>query len=100
MNVNLPCNIFHKDFDYFHELVVHDEFVNIGCFQYVSGLIAGYSIGIPPLVHFGTPLQIERLVPPIVRGEKKICLAISEPYAGSDVGNIITTAVKSPCGKF
>jgi alkylation response protein AidB-like acyl-CoA dehydrogenase len=39
-------------------------------------------------------------VGPCLRGEKLICLAITEPWAGSDVANIQTTAVKSPCGKF
>jgi alkylation response protein AidB-like acyl-CoA dehydrogenase len=28
----------------------------------------------------------------VVTGKKNICLAISEPYAGSDVANIRTTA--------
>ena len=37
---------------------------------------------------------------PCLRGDKFICLAITEPAAGSDVANIQTTAVKSPCGKF
>ncbi|KAJ3334446.1 hypothetical protein HDU91_002729, partial [Kappamyces sp. JEL0680] len=36
----------------------------------------------------------------VLSGEKRICLAISEAGAGSDVANIKTTAVKSPCGKF
>lgn len=29
-----------------------------------------------------------------------ICLAITEPAAGSDVANLTTEAKKSPCGKF
>jgi alkylation response protein AidB-like acyl-CoA dehydrogenase len=33
-------------------------------------------------------------------GEKMICLAITEPWAGSDVSSIKTSAVKSECGKF
>ena len=37
---------------------------------------------------------------PCLRGEKVICLAITEPSAGSDVANLKTTAVKSECGKF
>lgn len=39
------------------------------------------------------------VLPDIVRGKTKICLAISEPFAGSDVANIKTTAIKSECGK-
>merc|ERR1719478_644108 len=40
--------------------------------------------------------MIDKHALPIIRGEKRICLAISEPYAGSDVAQIRTTA--TPCG--
>lgn len=36
---------------------------------------------------------------PCLRGEKVICLAITEPEAGSDVAKITTEAKLSPCGK-
>jgi len=36
-----------------------------------------------------------RVIPECLKGEKRICLAISEPYAGSDVSNVQTTAVLS-----
>lgn len=39
------------------------------------------------------------MLPEILRGEKRICLAITEPDAGSDVRNIKTTAKKSGDGK-
>jgi alkylation response protein AidB-like acyl-CoA dehydrogenase len=35
-----------------------------------------------------------------LEGEKIIALAITEPYAGSDVANIRCSAVKSECGKY
>lgn len=57
----------------------------------------------------------ERVVPPVLRGEKRICLAISmsllllpddkvdsgtaEPSAGSDVANLTTVAKKTEDGK-
>jgi alkylation response protein AidB-like acyl-CoA dehydrogenase len=34
------------------------------------------------------------LLPQILNGEKRICLAVTEPAAGSDVRNITTTAEK------
>jgi alkylation response protein AidB-like acyl-CoA dehydrogenase len=36
----------------------------------------------------------------VLRGEKRICLAITDPDAGSDVAGLTCTAKKSPCGKF
>ena len=35
----------------------------------------------------------------MIRGEKRICLAITEPYAGSDVANVRATAKLTPDGK-
>merc|ERR1712137_1244038 len=39
------------------------------------------------------------VVPEVLRGDKRICLAISEPAAGSDVGGTLTTATKTADGK-
>jgi len=41
----------------------------------------------------------DRVLPEILSGKKRICLAITEPSAGSDVRNITTTAEKTPDGK-
>ncbi|KAF1968528.1 acyl-CoA dehydrogenase NM domain-like protein, partial [Bimuria novae-zelandiae CBS 107.79] len=38
----------------------------------------------------------ERILPEIVSGERRICLAVTEPSAGSDVCGITTTATKTP----
>lgn len=35
----------------------------------------------------------------VFSGKKKICLAITEAFAGSDVAGLRTTAVKTPDGK-
>jgi len=44
-----------------------------------------------PLV---TPDQRERFFDPIVRGEKGICFALTEPHSGSDAASIRTSAVR------
>jgi alkylation response protein AidB-like acyl-CoA dehydrogenase len=36
----------------------------------------------------------------VLTGKKKICLAISEPFAGSDVASIRCRAELTECGKF
>lgn len=58
------------------------------------------SIGLPPLISFGSDYIKEKYVKDCLTGEKVICLAITEPWAGSDVASLKTTAVKSECGKF
>ena len=64
-----------------------------------SSLTVGISFGVPPILKFGSrPLQ-ERYLPELLLGKKRICIAITEPEAGSDVANIQTTAEKTPDGK-
>lgn len=57
-------------------------------------------IGLPPLINFGSDWMKNTVVPEILRGEKRICLAITEPTAGSDVANIRTSATLTPDGKY
>jgi alkylation response protein AidB-like acyl-CoA dehydrogenase len=89
-----------EEFNPFHELICHDEIMRLGCPGFVDGLGSGLVIGLPPVIVFGSKEMHKTVVPKCLLGEKTICLAISEPAAGSDVANIVTTAKKSPCGKF
>ena len=60
-----------------------------------SGLIAGlftHGIGLPHLVATGDPAQIDRVVRPVLAGERIVSLAITEPGTGSDVAGITTRA--------
>jgi alkylation response protein AidB-like acyl-CoA dehydrogenase len=42
----------------------------------------------------------KRIITQVINGDKRICLAITEPSAGSDVAGLCTTAVKSSDGKY
>ena len=44
------------------------------------------------------PLR-EQLTEEVLSGKKKMCLAITEAFAGSDVAGLRTTATKTPDGK-
>jgi len=48
----------------------------------------------PHLANFGSPEQLERYLPPLIRGEKICAVAVTEPDAGSDVAGIRTHAVR------
>lgn len=63
------------------------------------GLSGGLAIGLPPVLKFGSEELKERIVPDCLAGRKVICLAITEPWGGSDVANIHCTAEKTPDGK-
>ncbi|KAI8916392.1 acyl-CoA dehydrogenase/oxidase [Gorgonomyces haynaldii] len=88
-----------EEFDYFHEMIVHEEFSNLGFPGFQDSLATGMVIGLPPIMHFAKKQVKERVVPLVLTGKKRICLAITEPGAGSDVANIKTRAVLSPDGK-
>ena len=60
----------------------------------MDGILAGGVIGLPPVLNFGSPELQARVVPDVLSGRKFICLAISEAFAGSDVGGMETTAIK------
>jgi len=48
----------------------------------------------PHLVHYGTPEQLDRYMPSIIRGDRICAIAVTEPDAGSDVAGLRTRAVR------
>lgn len=44
-----------QEFDFFHELIAHEEVARIGCPGFQDGIGAGMIIGLPPVIHFGRP---------------------------------------------
>lgn len=53
-----------------------------------------------PRIKYGGPELQQRVLPDLLRGQKRCCIAITEPEAGSDVANITTTASKTPDKKY
>ena len=88
-----------KDWDLFHEMLITDELSRSGSGGLVWNLIGGFGIGCPPLAHYGSPELVQRILPGILDGDKRICLAITEPDAGSDVANLTCEAKLSEDGK-
>ena len=88
-----------NEFDTFTELIITDEISRIGSGGLAWGILGGLSIGLPPVMKFGSKMLQEKCCKQCLSGEKVICLAITEPYAGSDVANIQCEAKKSEDGK-
>lgn len=89
-----------EEFDYLHNSIFISEMMRSGLNGPMSSLTTGFAYGLPLLMHFASERLQGKLLPDLFRGRTRICIAISEPDAGSDVANIQTTATKSECGKF
>ena len=85
--------------DLFHEMLLTDELSRTGSGGFVWNLIGGFGIGCPPVMKFGSKALKDRIIPGILKGDKRICLAITEPDAGSDVANLTCEAKLSEDGK-
>ncbi|KAI9817387.1 MAG: hypothetical protein M1832_004694 [Thelocarpon impressellum] len=88
-----------KKWDLFHEMLLTDELSRTGSGGFVWNVIGGFGIGCPPVVKFGKKPLVDRILPGILNGDKRICLAITEPDAGSDVANLTCEAKLTPDGK-
>ena len=77
------------------QFIVVDELARTGSCGIMMGLSGGIALGLPPVLRFGSNALKEKVVPPCLRGEKIICLTITEPSAGSDVANIRCSAERT-----
>ncbi|GAA5861609.1 hypothetical protein JCM3774_002644 [Rhodotorula dairenensis] len=97
--IPVPGGIKAEEWDAFHNLIVIDELSRCGSGGILYGLLGGFGISVGPILHFGSDELKQRIVPALLRGEKRSCLAITEPEAGSDVANLVTEAKKTEDGK-
>lgn len=107
-----------KEFDSFHDMILTQEMVRSSargmCLQkktdvvkltnfigYQDGNMAGMSISLTAVKQWlkNKPLR-DQLLEEVLSGKKKMCLAITEAFAGSDVAGLRTTAEKTPDGKY
>jgi len=88
-----------EKWDNFHELVITDELARAGSGGFVWNILGGFGIGCPPVIKHGKKALVNRIIPDILNGNKRICLAITEPDAGSDVANLSCEAKLSADGK-
>lgn len=89
-----------EEFDYFHDLIVGQELVRSNARGFQDGNMAGMVIGLTAVLNFARDDKFrDRIADEVFSGRKKICLAITEAFAGSDVAGLQTTAVKTPDGR-
>jgi acyl-CoA dehydrogenase len=79
--------------DLHHINIVSEEISRTSLGGLPSTLLS-HGIGLPPIMAFSSEELKSKIVPPILAGEKRISLAITEPSGGSDVANMQTTAIR------
>ncbi|KAJ5599221.1 hypothetical protein N7450_000288 [Penicillium hetheringtonii] len=97
--VDLPAGLSMDEWDEFHDAIIIDEMARCGYLGTVWGINGGAAVGGPPLHHYGTAEQKKKYLAPLLRGEQRHCLGVTEPAIGSDVAGLITTAKRSADGK-
>src|SRR5438874_1593028 len=80
--------------DYYASLVLGEEMVHANSGGLTMGVAVHTDMAMPPILAFGTEEQKQEWVVPAIKGEKILCLGITEPDAGSDVKGIKTRAVR------
>jgi alkylation response protein AidB-like acyl-CoA dehydrogenase len=80
--------------DYFSALVLGEELPQARCGGLAMGVAVQTDMALPPILAFGTEEQKQQWAAPAIRGEKILCLGITEPDAGSDVAGVKTRAVR------
>jgi alkylation response protein AidB-like acyl-CoA dehydrogenase len=78
-------------FDAFHDLIWIDELSRTGA----SGLIACitmFTMALPPIVLYGSQSVKDKVIKPVLKGEKCVALCITEAGAGSDMAGLQATA--------
>ncbi|EPS33048.1 hypothetical protein PDE_08009 [Penicillium oxalicum 114-2] len=90
-----------KEFDYLHDMIVTQEMVRANARGFQDGNMAGMAISLTAVQQWLHNQELkERVTSEVLSGQKKMCLAITEAFAGSDVAGLKTTAEKTPDGKF
>jgi len=77
--------------DLYQRIIVAEEFHRLGT-GVVFADLATHWISLPAVVDSADEEMRERVIRPVLRGEKKIAFAVTEPSGGSDVANLQTRA--------
>lgn len=85
--------------DGFHDVIMHDEFGRIGGVGLQNSLVGSVILPMPAVQKFGSLELRSRIAGEVLGGKKRLCLAITEPNAGSDVQGISTEAILSDDGQ-
>ncbi|KAK5165911.1 uncharacterized protein LTR77_008835 [Saxophila tyrrhenica] len=88
-----------KDYDYFCDLIISQELTRMNARGFQDGNMAGMTISLSAVLAWANDEKLKnRVAEEVLSGKKKMSLAITEAFAGSDVAGLRTTAELSEDG--
>ncbi len=91
MGIDVPERYGGSGMDRLTYILVVEE-INRACASTGVVLCTHVSLGIEPILLFGSDAQKEKWLPALAKGEKLSCFALSEPASGSDAAAMRTSA--------
>jgi alkylation response protein AidB-like acyl-CoA dehydrogenase len=95
--VNVPADLGGLGLDYVSYLIVIEELARVDVSHSIT-VSAHSTLGLSPILNFGTEQQKRRFVPLLAAGRVLGGFGLTEPAAGSDAGATRTTAVRENGG--
>jgi alkylation response protein AidB-like acyl-CoA dehydrogenase len=80
------------DFDAFHDFILTDELGRCGGGGIIWACFFSFGIALPPILNVGSQYLKDKVARDVITGKKIMSLAVTEPWAGSDVAALRTTA--------
>ena len=95
--IQVPRELGGADLDSISYAIVIEEISRV-CAALGLCVTVHNSVGVYPILAFGSEEQKQQWVPPLARGEKIGAFCLTEPNAGSDAAGIESTAVRDGAG--
>ena len=94
LGLQLPEKYGGIDADLWYSVVMHEEMAKINSGGFAAAIGSHYMLAMTHINAEGNDEQKEKYLIPGIKGELIGCMAVTEPFGGSDVKAIRTTAIK------
>lgn len=98
LGLRVPESLGGAGLDWFAEIAFVEELHRCGMGGLPMGVMVHTDMAMPVLVRFGTSQQHRRHLPAVLSGEVVLAIAMTEPWAGSDLAGMRTVARRADGG--